>query len=464
MPKNSTTIASSSSSSCELVAVPENEQAPIVGSFRTTVPMMFQEEMNKRPHKRELSFEVFNSTSRSSKKKKQRILLTHTDKMVYQGVNFAHHKPSLNFQNYAVGVYNKQSGKVEMHALDHIYVLQPSIQSRLTSTSTAQQEDTDEEQPEAEAVGVSKYDQRKALVNAFGNKASKRIVKNVEENRLNPSNIAGSKAVHRVLEEKMQAMEQPSTTSSTSGKSTSGAATKSKEGESVDARALDATRRAMLPPFNADAVKQDEVYDPESFLDVDHVEALVLQAQYFMDQIKDNSVRNFTSTHSISGFVETSLVQVSQHHPEQHVKKIGYIFYLHYLILLFRQRFPVRKSPTEFSTSLNIPPIVLQQLLAVFSDANHQNGRLVFTQSKTLKDKLLIYILMMALVIRNYTLDLQELAQDLKRSPATLGPYCRELGCRMDRVKTGPTKCFRAVLAVPLRFPAPKSGGKRGRK
>lgn len=42
-----------------------------------------------------------------------------------------------------------------------------------------------------------------------------------------------------------------------------------------------------------------------------------------------------------------------------------------------------------------------------------------YLQAKTHKDKLLLYILIMALTMNNYTVQLAELASDLKKSPLT---------------------------------------------
>jgi len=101
-----------------------------------------------------------------------------------------------------------------------------------------------------------------------------------------------------------------------------------------------------------------------------------------------------------------------------------------------------------------------------------------FSRSTLLRDKLLFHICALALTIDKYSLDITVLASDLKMQPKKLAAYFRELGCSYrasgaKKRKRGDADGEAAsmvrgggyivTLKVPLVFPKPKKGGKRGR-
>ncbi|POM79112.1 DNA-directed RNA polymerase I complex subunit Rpa49 [Phytophthora palmivora] len=88
-----------------------------------------------------------------------------------------------------------------------------------------------------------------------------------------------------------------------------------------------------------------------------------------------------------------------------------------------------------------------------------------------MKDKLSLYLIVVALTVNGFTLDLTEVCSDLKKTPIHLQQYARQLGCMVEKAKADAAvyggasslaskkQIHRAVLSVPLHFPLPKRSG-----
>ena len=75
--------------------------------------------------------------------------------------------------------------------------------------------------------------------------------------------------------------------------------------------------------------------------------------------------------------------------------------------------------------------------------------------SSRMKDKLLSYILVLCLILNEYSFGITQIATDLKESQTKISAVARELGCKIGALKgEGDVKGFKtASLTVPLKFP-----------
>ncbi|GMF34727.1 unnamed protein product [Phytophthora lilii] len=153
------------------------------------------------------------------------------------------------------------------------------------------------------------------------------------------------------------------------------------------------------------------------------------------------------------------------------VNKMCLVVYLAYMIDFYNSRFPLRKSAAVFSEEKGIPLVIVRHFLKLFTDISEgANGLPSYFQSKAMKDKLSMYLIVVALTINGFTLDLTEVGADLKRTPIQIQSYARQLGCLVEKAKADTAiygsssvaskkNILRAVLSVPLHFPTPKRGG-----
>uniref|UniRef100_K3WFG6 DNA-directed RNA polymerase I subunit RPA49 n=1 Tax=Globisporangium ultimum (strain ATCC 200006 / CBS 805.95 / DAOM BR144) TaxID=431595 RepID=K3WFG6_GLOUD len=404
--------------------------APLVATFRNGPPP---------PAKRSnLSFEVFENPA-----KKQRLVVASTEKIAYQGANFGYLSAANDCASYAVGIYDKTTKEVRLCNVNQIYVMQQSVKGA--------SENVDENKGESKSF----MEQRRDLVEVFGSKKSKRMQKSREENIVNIQNISGAVSVADTLQKKIDKAQKKLDEE------------RARDGKySVENAALVSTRNAILPPIDVDAATPDRVYNLRKFLDTHVMESLQFKATELIEALQTTSVGDYTSTNNIGALATRLLLSLPTPYD---TTKVAYIVYISYLLQFYNQHFPVRKSATMLSEEKDIPLVVVRHLLKLFTEsAQSDNGYMTYLQPKTLKDKLILYMIVVAISVNNFSLDLTEIMADLKKSAATLTTYCRQLGCTVDKAKAENAvygasslasknkQVFRAVLALPLQFPQPK--------
>lgn len=198
------------------------------------------------------------------------------------------------------------------------------------------------------------------------------------------------------------------------------------------------------------------------------MESLEIKARELIETLANSSVADYTASNNVAALPTRLLLSLPTPYD---VTKVAYVVYLTYLIDLYAMRFPVRKSAAALSEERDIPLVVLRHLLALYTDATQgESGYMTYLQPKSLKDKLILYMLVVALTVNGFSLDLTEVAADLKKSAVALTAYCRQLGCSVDKAKAETAvygggaatlaakskQVVRAVLALPLQFPQPK--------
>ncbi|OQR97339.1 hypothetical protein ACHHYP_12137 [Achlya hypogyna] len=411
------------------------DSAPVLVSFRGGPPKVSSD----------FHFQMYENTA-----KKRKIVVADADKVSYQAANFGHGNASNDLSSYVVGVFDKASQSVQLYNVDQLYVLQQSVRGF-------------RERVDENTQASKSYAERTAdLVNAFGSKVSKRIVKSREDNMVQVGNITGASAITNALTQKVHQTNEEL------------AAKRANDPTYTHASgAMDATRAAVLPPCNVDAVTPDKVYVLDKFLSNDVMESLSMKADEFIGILETCPLAEFLDKNNPPAAAYIRQVMTTLPKPFDR-KKVALMLYVMYLVQFYHLRFPLFKSPADASESMNIPQIVVEQICDTFCDAVvGDNGRKSYAQSKVLKDKLILHMLVVALTVGSFSLDLTAISADLKRAPANLAQYVRQIGCRTDSVKAegglyqkssavkGKGMATRAVLSLPLVFPAAKKGSNR---
>lgn len=197
------------------------------------------------------------------------------------------------------------------------------------------------------------------------------------------------------------------------------------------------------------------------------MESLQIKAKELIETLATTSVADYSVSHNLSALATRLLLSLPTPYD---VTKVAHIVYLTYLLQFYNLHFPLRKSAAMLSEEKDIPLVVVRHLLKLYTESTQSDtGHMTYLQPKSLKDKLILYMVVVALTVNGFSLDLTELTTDLKKSAATLTTYCRQLGCAVDKAKAETAvyggasslasknkQVVRAVLALPLQFPQPK--------
>ncbi|CAE6350801.1 unnamed protein product [Rhizoctonia solani] len=116
-----------------------------------------------------------------------------------------------------------------------------------------------------------------------------------------------------------------------------------------------------------------------------------------------------------------------------------------------------RAALRERLDSSIVSDLIFDGLIERFTETARGGRPTVTSQAET---KLFTYLLALCLRLDGFSTVILPLATDLKIAPTKLTTYFKSLGCKVQG--TGDDR--RAVLAVPLEFPKPKSQTKRGGK
>ncbi|KAI9910687.1 hypothetical protein PsorP6_010987 [Peronosclerospora sorghi] len=403
--------------------------APRVATFRNGPPPSTK--------RQDLAFELYENET-----KKQRLVLASSEKVVYQGANFGYVGSSHDFSSYAVGVYDKQTHTVRVCRVPQLYVMQQALKK----ASEPLEEDT---RHGGEPTSV--HDQRRELVNVFGSKKSRRMQTTRDANLVHVDYISGAASVTETFKQKIAAAQR----TRENARALDGSASKA-------AAALAATRMALVPPCDMDAPTPDQVYDVCKFIDGAVMESLTLMAHEVLEELQTTSVAEYAARVNLASLPTRLLLALAAPY---NVRKVCLIVYVTYLLEFTTVRFPLRKSAESVSDDKSIPLVIVRHFLDLFTDVTDgTHGARTYFQSKAKKDKLCLHLMVVALTISDFSVDLGALAHDLKKSVVQVQAYARQLGCVVEKVKAEATgygeaskkHVHRAVLAVPLHLPLPK--------
>eukprot|EP01095_Lingulamoeba_sp_RSL-Kostka_P008189 TRINITY_DN2696_c0_g2_i2.p1 TRINITY_DN2696_c0_g2~~TRINITY_DN2696_c0_g2_i2.p1 ORF type:complete len:307 (-),score=80.64 TRINITY_DN2696_c0_g2_i2:185-1105(-) len=154
-------------------------------------------------------------------------------------------------------------------------------------------------------------------------------------------------------------------------------------------------------------------------------------------------------------------------------KMISVLLFQSYLIRFYKTfKNNMRGTIGYISSRLNIPKNITFNLLKLFTyrmEISERNFK--YTMDKTNKVKLINYIIVVALVLSGYILDLTPLVADLSMNVEKILIFARSIGCQISKKTKKPKKNsgdlvevrYFAKLLVPLEFPEfnKKSSGRR---
>lgn len=381
-----------------------------VDSERPTVKLAtFTHASFNHKKRRKIKFDSFKQTQSDGKKSKK-FLVAQTDTCCYVGKNFGNTFDSSKLCSHYVGILNKSTGKIKICDADLFY-LNPHFKES-------------EPQPRQETENnLSYFEKKNRLIEAFGGKSSQKRLENYTSHIIEQEDL--SKVMKEALKETNIA-EASNAPISTDIMSVSG----------------------LLPPCNIHATSVEEVYLLEDIISSADMARLSEHSQEMLKLTQDE-VLALAREGKYCQFVVQRLQNLPEE-PIQRQKRVNCLQYFQYLVTLHQMKSPNLKNRDVYYL---FPEFIRKKFLtcSFVTDGKCARGRLQRTMSAYQKDKVAIYIIVLALIMDGFKTPFFQILQDLKIGRVKLVKLFGYVGAKIVREK-GDREMMKncAVLKVPL--------------
>uniref|UniRef100_G3TA66 RNA polymerase I subunit E n=2 Tax=Loxodonta africana TaxID=9785 RepID=G3TA66_LOXAF len=355
--------------------------------------------------------------STNPRKRSQRILAAETDRLSYVGNNFGTGALKCNtLCRHFIGVLNKTSGQMEVYDAElfnmHPLFSDESVESELLSQSQTK----------------TYREKMDSCIEAFGTTKQKRALNSRRMNRVgNESlNLAVAKAAENIIDTK-----------------------------GVTALVSDAMQDALqdgsvyLPPCYADADKPEDVYKFEDLLSPAEYEALKSPSEAFRTVTSEEILKMIEENRHCSFVIEA--LKSLPSNEESRDRQARCIWFLDTFIKFRAQKVIKRKS----ALGPGVPHIINTKLLKHFTCLTYNNGSLRNLISDSMKAKITAYVIILALHINDFQVDLTMLQRDLKLSEKRIIEIAKAMRLKISK-RTVPVAAGReeehrlGTLSIPL--------------
>ncbi|XP_019310016.1 DNA-directed RNA polymerase I subunit RPA49 [Panthera pardus] len=343
-----------------------------------------------------MRFTLYKSNdSTNPRKRGQRILAAETDRLSYVGNNFGTGALKCNtLCRHFVGVLNKTSGQMEVYDAE-LFNMQPLFSDESVESGSTRDNEA--------KTFREKMD---SCIEAFGTTKQKRALNSRRMNRVgNESlNCAVAKAAENIIDAK-----------------------------GVTALVSDAIRDELqddslyLPPCHADAAKPEDVYKFEDLLSPAEYEALQSPSEAFRN-VSSEEILKMIEENSHCSFVIEALKSLPSDE-ESRDRQARCIWFLDTLIKFRAQKVIKRKS----ALGPGVPHIISAKLLKHFTCLTYNNGSLRNLISDSMKAKVTAYVIILALHISDFQIDLTLLQRDLKLSERRMMEIARAMRLKISK-------------------------------
>lgn len=344
-------------------------------------------------------------------------MIAETNGMEYIGHNFGQFSRSNSLCKYVLGIYNERTEVMKIYDTEMV-TLQPKV---LDATSAETNQEEDEEDGKIDLTFLQKRD---LLTEAFGGKRKKRAMASRERNRVdkNELNEKVSDVLQSLAKEPM---------------------------DTTDAGAEQ--QQSSIPPYNLKAETAADVYKLDDIITPLEYEAL----QGISQEIKNADKEKIDEWRKEKRFPEYVLqhISVMSVNSAKRSHQSCCLLYLSYLLTLYSLTHQEIKKKDPLP---GVPAGIKEKLLSSFSLKKGKTRAI----PKRLKDKLVSYILVLALMVDEFSLDFAVIMKDLKMPIPRLTSHLKAVGCIVSssKVKLGKKEMGdsssivtkTAVLKVPL--------------
>ncbi|XP_065058313.1 DNA-directed RNA polymerase I subunit RPA49-like [Rhopilema esculentum] len=210
---------------------------------------------------------------------------------------------------------------------------------------------------------------------------------------------------------------------------------------------------SIAPPINLQASTPDQLYSISDIISPEDEPALMEDAAEFMTADRE-TLEKWRSEEKYPEYVLDHLKRLPAEEDEK-LLTVTRLRYLTYMVQFFKLTLA---SLRKKDCLPGVPSQIKDRLFSEFSLEKNKK-RLI---PKRFKDKILCYMLVLALLIDECVLDCSSLMRDLKLGPARISLHLKTVGCYVEnkRVKESESesaKKSRTVTVASLRLPLPSS-------
>lgn len=290
---------------------------------------------------------------------------------------------------YYIGVVDKKSKRIERVESCLQCTLKPKIQATTTTTD--------------KNADMKYRDKLDNLIEAFGSAKQKRGLSARKKNEKVHDTMSDKvkKVVEGVLERKPEIAQTPL------------------------APAVDSIENEVLPPRNLEAVNVNDIFHLDDIISYRMFQKILPHAQELLD-FKAADIETWRNDKTYSNLLLDHLACLPEVGQERERKAV-YLIYLDCMMTFSQLKYSDIKKGKEIK---NIPADIVGFLFNDFTEENNQNGQRFI--SKKIKDKLLCYILILALIIDGFQLNCRTLMKDLKIGLARIVKMLRFIGCSVS--------------------------------
>ncbi|GIY66454.1 DNA-directed RNA polymerase I subunit RPA49 [Caerostris darwini] len=205
-----------------------------------------------------------------------------------------------------------------------------------------------------------------------------------------------------------------------------------------------------LPPLNRDATSIFNVFDINDIISPEESESLESEVQKLFSTTSDEFTKKRLS---FCKFVSERFGNVSS-------EKAKFLIYYNYLVSFQKLRYnDIRKK----DPAPDIPEIYKNNFMDKFTMISRTDkGREGRSMPNQLKDKLVSYIFVLALLIENFKVNLEEIVNDLNNvGIPKVALIAQSVGCYVSKKKIGEQDAKFAELKLPLYVVVPKYSKKK---
>ncbi|XP_062938313.1 DNA-directed RNA polymerase I subunit RPA49 [Cynocephalus volans] len=335
--------------------------------------------------------------STNPRKRSQRILAAETDRLSYVGNNFGTGALKCNtLCRHFVGILNKTSGQMEVYDAE-VFNMHP-----LFSDESIDSESTLESQTKTYREKMD------SCIEAFGTTKQKRALNSRRMNKVGSESLnqAVAKAAESIIDAK-----------------------------GVTALVSDAIHGDLqddslyLPPCYSDAAKPEDVYKFEDLLSPAEYEALRSPSEAFRNVTSEEILKMIEESRHCCFVIEA--LKSLPSNEESRDRQARCIWFLDTLIKFRAQKVIKRKS----ALGPGVPHIINTKLLKHFTCLTYNNGSLRNLISDSMKAKITAYVIILALHINDFQVDLTMLQRDLKLSEKRMIEIAKAMRLKISKRK-----------------------------
>jgi hypothetical protein len=309
-----------------------------------------------------------------SGKKRKHIVEGKLQNISYQGCDFGVHSASNDLCNYAVGIVNEHTKKMQVVPIHHPFVLSIANKDIQSDNNHVSQ--------------MTNFERKQSLTEAFGSKKKQRAMKAAASNTISIENISGANAIENAI----TAMGNP--------------IQNSEESIILNAanHALENSRRQLLPEYDTEATDIKHAYPTRGM--IPHPVMMSLKERYesmntewnisingnriedaplLLEKWEDNFKKENSSIFILDCLKHNVFRNIND--AKNLCKNICHLMFWHYMLLACSSVMDKRKAiiKEDLLTFLHHPPIqVFRHITETFLIFQKSNGKNAFATSKLL--------------------------------------------------------------------------------